>query len=62
MVSFKTAAGAIIVVQRHANKDIDNGRLQVDTIAIIEGKQDMHKQGQRVILLYKAHMYNEVSL
>jgi len=43
-------------------RDVDNGRLRVDTIAIIEGKQDMHKQGQRVILLYKAHMYNEVSL
>ncbi len=48
VVSFKTAAGAILAVQRQAYKivcfrDIDSGRLRVDTSATIGGKQDMSK-------------------
>ena len=67
MVSFKTAAGAILAVQRHTYKivsfrDIDSGRLKVDTTATIGGKQDMSKQGRKIILIYKAHMYTETSL
>jgi hypothetical protein len=67
VVSFKTAAGAIIAVQRQTFKivcfkDMDNGRLRVDTAATIGGKQDMSKQGLRVILIYKSHMYNEATL
>ena len=34
----------------------------MDTTATIGGKQDMNKQGRRVILIYKAHMYTEASL
>ena len=67
VVSFKTAAGAILVVQRHTYKiisfrDTDNGRLRVNKTTTIGGKQDMNKQGRRVILIYKAHMYTEASL
>jgi hypothetical protein len=67
VVSFKTAAGAILAVQRQTYKivsfrDNDNGRLIVDTSATIGGKRDMNKQGRRVILIYKAHMYTEASL
>jgi len=67
VVSFKTAAGAILAAQRQKYKivcfgDIDSGRLIVDTLAAIGGKQDMNKQGRRVILIYKAHMYTETSL
>ena len=67
VISFKTAAGAILVVQRHAYeivcfKDNDSGRLRVDTTPIIGGKKDMNKQGRRVILIYKAHRYTEASL
>ena len=67
MVSFKTAAGAILAVHRHTYKivslrDIISGRLRVDTAATIGGKQDMHKQGRRVLSIYKAHMYNEATL
>jgi hypothetical protein len=43
-------------------RDNDNGRLKVDTTAIIGSKQDMNKQGRRAILIYKAHMYTEASL
>jgi hypothetical protein len=43
VVSFKTAAGAILADQRHTYKivcfkDNDNGRLKVDTAATIGGK------------------------
>ena len=67
MVSFKTATGAILTIQRQPYKivsfrDIYNGRLIVDTSATIVGKQDMNKQGRRVIMIYKAHMYTESSL
>jgi hypothetical protein len=67
VVSFKTIAGAIIAVQRHTFKivcfkDMDNGRLRVDTAATIGGKQDMNKQGCKMILIYKSHMYNEATL
>ena len=67
MVSFKTAVGAKIAVQRQTLKivcfrDMDNGRLRVDTVATIGGKPDMSKQGRRVILIYKSHMYNEATL
>ncbi len=34
----------------------------MDIAATIGGKQDMSKQGHRVILIYKAHIYTEVSL
>jgi len=66
-VSFKTTAGAIIAVHRQTSKifcfrNMDNGRLRVDTAAIIGGKQDMRKHGRRVILIYKSHMYNEATL
>ena len=62
VVSFKTAAGAILAVQRQTYKivclrDIDNGRLKVDTSPTIGGKQDMSKQGRKDILIYKAHIY-----
>ena len=67
VVSFKTAAGAILAVQRQTFKivcfkDTDNGRLRVDTTTTIEGKQDSAKHGRRVILIYKSHMYIESSL
>jgi len=67
VVSFKTTTGAIIAVQCQTLKivcfrDPDNGRLRVDTTSTIGGKQDMNKQGRRVILIYKAHMYSEASL
>ena len=67
VVSFKTAAGAILAVQRRTYKivcfrDIDNGRLKVDTSTTIGGKQDMSKQGRRIILIYKAPIYTEASL
>ncbi len=67
VVSFKTEAGAIIVVQRHTFKivcfkDVDNGRLCVDMAATIVGKWDTSKHGRRVILIYKFHMYNEATL
>ena len=67
VVSFKTIAGAIQAIQRQTYKvvclrDIDNGRLRVDTTATFGGKQDISKQGRRVILIYKAHMYTEASL
>jgi hypothetical protein len=67
VVSFKTATGAILAVQRKTYKivsfrDINSGRLRVDTVTTTGGKHDMHKQGRRVILFYKAHMYKEASL
>jgi len=67
VVSFKTAAGAILAVQRQTYKivsfmDINIGRLIVDTAATTGGKQDMNKQGRRVILIYKVHMYKETTL
>ena len=67
VVSFKTATGAILAVQRQTYKivsfrDNDNERLKVDTTTTFGGKQDMNKQGRRVILIYKAHMYTESSL
>ncbi len=67
VVSLQTAAGAILAVHRQTYKivcfrDNDIGRLRVDTSATIGGKQDMNKQGRMVILIYKAHMYTEVSL
>ncbi len=34
----------------------------MDTTATIGEKQDMSKEGRRVILIYKAHVYNEASL
>ena len=67
VVSFKTATGAIIAVQRETFKilcfkDVDNGRLRVDTTATIGGKKNMSKHGRIVILKYKSHMYNEATL
>jgi hypothetical protein len=67
VVSFKTATGAILAVHRQTYKivsfrDINSGRLRVDTAATTGGKQDMQKQGRRVILIYKAHMYKEATL
>ncbi len=67
MASFRTAAGALLAVQRQTYKivcfkDIDTGRLIVDTTSKIGGKQDINKQGRRVILIYKAHMHAEASL
>ena len=67
VVSFKTAAGSILVVHRKTYKivcfrDVDTGRLRVHTSATIGGKQDMNKQGRKVILIYKAHMHTEASL
>ncbi len=67
MVFFKTAAEAILAVQRHTYKivcfrDIDSGRLRVDTTTTVGGKQDTNKQGRRVIMIFKAHMYTEASL
>jgi hypothetical protein len=67
VISFKTAAGAILAVHRQTYKivsfrDINSGRLRVDTAATTGGKQDMNKQGRRVILIYKAHMYKEATL
>ena len=67
VVSFKAAAGAVLAVQRHTYKivsfrDNDSGRLRLDTSATLGGKHDMNKQGSRVILIYKAHMYKEASL
>jgi hypothetical protein len=67
LVSFKTATGAILVVQRHTYKivsfrDINSGRLGVDMAATTGGKHDMNKEGRRVILIYKAHMYKEATL
>jgi len=67
VVSFKTATGAILAAQRQTYKivsfrDINNGRLRVDTAATTGGKQDMNKQGRKVILIYKAHMYKEATL
>ena len=54
VVSFKTATGAILAVQRHTYKivcfrDIDSGQLKVDTTTTIGGKQDMSKHGRMVI-------------
>ena len=48
VVSFKTAAGAILAVHRQTYKivsfrDNNNGRLRVDTAATIGCKQDMNK-------------------
>jgi hypothetical protein len=56
VVSFKTALGAILAVQRQTYtivcfRDIDSGRLRVDTSATVGGKQGMSKQGRRVILI-----------
>ncbi len=67
LVPLKTATGAILAVQRQTYKivsfrDNGSGRLKVDTTATIGGKQNMHKQGRRVILIQKAHMYSEASL
>jgi len=67
VVSFKTAAGAILVVQRQTFKivsfmDTNSGRLRVDTAATTGGRHDMNKHGRRVILIYKAHMYKEATL
>ena len=67
MVAFKTSTGAILEVQRQTYKivcfrDIDSGRLRVDTTTITGRKQDMSKQGRRVTLIYKAHIYTEASL
>jgi hypothetical protein len=67
VVSFKPAAGAITSVEHQTYKivclrEVTSGRLRVDTTTTIGGKLDMHKQGRIVILIYKAHMYNETSL
>ena len=67
MVSFKTAAGAILAVQRKTYKivsfkDINSGRLRMEMAATTGGKQDMNKQGRRVIMIYKAHMYKDATL
>ena len=56
VVSFKTAARAIIAAQRQTFKivcftDLDNGRLRVDTKTTIGGKQDMSKHDRRFILI-----------
>ena len=34
----------------------------MDTAATTGGKQDPGKQGLRIILIYKSHMYKEASL
>ncbi len=67
VVSFKTATGAIVDVQRSTFKifcfkDVDTGRLRADTTATTGGKNDMRKHGRIVILIYRAHMYNEATL
>ena len=67
VVSFMTTARAIISVQRQTFKivffrDMADGRLRVDTAAIIGGKYNMNKQGRSVIINYKSHMYNEATL
>ena len=68
VVSFKTAVGAILAVQRQTYKmvisfkDINSGRRRVDTAATTGGKHDMNKQGRRAIFICKAHMYKEATL
>ncbi len=67
VVSLKTAAGAILAIQRQTYKivcfrDTNNGRLRVDTTTTVGGNQDPTKQGRRVIMIYKAHMYTKASL
>ena len=59
MVSFMTAAGAILAVQRQTYKivcfkDVDSGPLILDTSATIGGKQGMNRQGRKVIMIYKS--------
>ncbi len=69
VVSFKTATGAILAVQRQTYKivsfrDNDNGRLRVDTSTTHNRRQAGHEQERPhgIILIYKAHMYTQASL
>jgi hypothetical protein len=67
VVSFKTAVGATIAIQRQTHRfvcfsDIDIGRLRIDMATIAGGKQNPSLQGRRAMLIYKAHMHPEASL
>ena len=67
VISFKTAPGAILAIQRHTYKivcfrDVISGRLKVDLNATARGKQNPALQGSRVILIYKTYMHTEASL
>jgi hypothetical protein len=62
VISFKTAPGAILALQRHTYKivcfrDAISGRLNVDFNATAGGKQNPALQGSRVILIYKTYMH-----
>jgi hypothetical protein len=67
VISFKTAAGAILSVHRQTYKivrfrDATSGGLKVDPDATAGGKQNPALQGTRVILIYKTHMHSEATL
>ena len=67
IISFKTTSRAIATIHRQTFKivcfkDTTRGRLRVDAHAIAGGKQDPSKQGLRIILIYRSHMYREIFL
>jgi hypothetical protein len=67
VISFKTAAGAILAAQRQTYKivcfrDAISGILKVDQDATAGGKQNQALQGMRVLLIYKTHMHAEAAL
>jgi hypothetical protein len=67
VISFKTAPGAILAVQRQTYtivcfRDAISGRLKVDLDATTGGKQNPALQGSRVILIYKTYMHTESAL
>ena len=67
VISFKTAPGAILAVQRQTYKiacfrDVNIGRLKVDLNATAEGKQNPALHSSRVILIYNIYMHTEATL
>jgi len=62
ILSFKTSAGAALVISRQNIKlvcftDLTTGRLRVDADATTGGKQDNNAQGRRMFLIYRTNMH-----
>ena len=67
VISFETAAGTILAVQRQSYKivcfkDATSGRLKVDPDAPAGGKHNPALQGLRVLLIYKTYMHTDSTL
>jgi hypothetical protein len=67
IILFKTIIGAVAALHKQTYKIVcfkntSRGRLRVDAAATTVGKHDPAKQGRRIILIRRSHMYTEASL